>query len=150
VREIYTEIVVRADAGTVWDILLDFDAYPLWNPFITKIRGTPALGARLECRPRLPGRRRTTVFHPRISRLEPQETFAWLGHVLVPGLADGEHLFEISREDDTAVKLVHRQEFRGLLIPVLWPFFHEGTRRGFERMNEALRRRAEGHGAAGS
>jgi len=156
VREIHTEIEIRASAGTVWRMLLDFESYPDWNPFITRITGEPEAGARLECRPRLPGSRRPVVFRPRVSRLEPEQTFAWKGHFLLPGLADGEHFFELfplaaSGEADGAgspgerqgVRLVHRQEYRGPLMPILWPFFHGKTRLGFEQMNEALKARAE-------
>ncbi len=80
----------------------------------------------------------------------PKKTFAWTGHVLFPGLADGEHFFEISPREGGGVLLVHRQEYWGLLIPLLWPFFHDRTRQGFERMNEALKKRAEDREATGS
>jgi len=158
-REIHTEIRIHARPRTVWDMLLDFDAYPAWNPFITRITGTAHAGARLECRPRLPGSRKPIVFRPRISRLVPEQTFAWTGHFLLPGLADGEHFFELfsldsQREAGAAgaagdpgqprgVRLVHRQEYRGPLVPVLWPFFHRKARLGFQQMNEALKTRAE-------
>ena len=146
-RELHTEINIYASPGTVWSVLLDFESNPQWNPFITRITGSPEAGARLECRPRLPGRRKPIVFRPRVSRLVPEQTFAWAGHLLIPGLADAEHFFEIfpleGPPEREGVRLVHRQEYRGPLVPVLWPFFHEKTRLGFQQMNEALKDRAE-------
>jgi hypothetical protein len=43
---------------------------------------------------RLPGRRPTT-FRPRVLEAEPARRLRWLGHLLVPGLFDGEHRFTI-------------------------------------------------------
>jgi hypothetical protein len=155
-REVRTEITIHAAPAKVWSLLLDFPSYPLWNPFILRIRGIPELGATLECCPRLPGNRRPMTFRPRITRLEPERTFAWTGHFLLPGLADGVHFFEIlpleeSPTPDTTgppwkrggIRLVHRQEYRGPLVPVFWAFFGRRTRQGFEQMNEALKDRAE-------
>jgi len=148
-KEIRTEIAIQAAAGTVWSILLDFPAYPAWNPFMTGIRGKPAVGEKLECRPRLPESRRVLTFRPTVSRLTPERVFAWKGHTLLPGIADGEHFLELEPLGKGSVRLVHRQEYWGLLIPVFWAFFAVRTREGFQRMNEALKARAEERQRAG-
>jgi hypothetical protein len=143
VREIRTEIVIRAGAGTVWSILLDFPAYPEWNPFVTRIRGKPVVGERLECRPRLPGSRRALRFRPTVTHLTPERVFAWKGHTLLPGLADGEHFLELEPLGRDRVRLVHRQEYWGVLMPLFWVLFAARARQGFRLMNEALKARAE-------
>jgi hypothetical protein len=37
--QIKTEIPIGAPASAVWSILMDFERYPEWNPFIKKISG---------------------------------------------------------------------------------------------------------------
>lgn len=142
-REVFTQIRINATAATVWSVLVDLSKYHLWNPFMVRAKGEVRVGERLECQPRLPGSRRPVTFRPVVTRVVPERLFAWKGHTLVPGLADGDHVFEIESMEDGGVRLVHRQEFRGLLIPLLEPFFRERTRQGFEQMNEALKKRAE-------
>lgn len=37
--ELNTEIEIRASAEKVRNVLMDFDAYPKWNPFVREISG---------------------------------------------------------------------------------------------------------------
>jgi len=142
-REVFTEIRINATAATVWSVLVELPKYHLWNPFVVRAKGEVRVGERLECHPKLPGRKRPVTFRPVVSHAVPERLFAWKGHTLMPGLADGDHIFEIEPLEDGGVRLVHRQEFRGLLIPLLSPFLGERTRQGFEQMNQALKKRAE-------
>ena len=93
-RRLHTEIEIQASPDRVWEVLTDFAAYPSWNPFIVQADGQPVPGGRLELRMRLPGRRPTT-FRPEVLEATPARRLHWLGHLLVPGLFDGEHAFTI-------------------------------------------------------
>jgi hypothetical protein len=42
-----------------------------------------------------------------------------------------------------SVRFVQREEFSGLLVPLLWPLLEKNTRLGFEDMNKGLKTRAE-------
>ena len=57
-RAVETGIDIAAPPWRVWRVLTDFDAYPAWNPFLTRVQGRPEQGARLRVRVELPGRRR--------------------------------------------------------------------------------------------
>lgn len=142
-REIFTEISIAADPAVIWEILTDLEGYARWNPFIVRSQGKAELGERLTCCPRNPGSKKALRFHPRVSRATPQKEFAWLGRTLVPGLADGEHIFELSPLEDGNIRLVHRMDFKGLLIPIIWKLMAEKTRTGFDMMNRALKEQAE-------
>jgi hypothetical protein len=63
--------------------------------------------------------------------------------LLVPGLFDGEHMFEIEELDPDRVLFIQREVFKGLLVPLLARSLDRDTQRGFEEMNRALRERAE-------
>jgi hypothetical protein len=73
----------------------------------------------------------------------PQRRLRWLGHLLVPGIFDGEHSFTIEPLDDGTVRLVQREDFRGVLVPMLARSLDRRTLPAFERMNQALKQRAE-------
>jgi hypothetical protein len=72
-----------------------------------------------------------------------------LGHLFVPGLFDGEHVFQIEPLGPERVRFVQAERFTGLLAPLMMRFIEPGTSQGFEAMNRALKARAEGPPPAG-
>jgi hypothetical protein len=141
-RELTTSVEIDATPARVWEILTDFASYPEWNPFITSASGRPERGADLEIRMQPPGGRGMT-FRPRVLEAEPERELRWLGRLFLPGIFDGEHSLRIEPIEDERVRFVQSERFRGVLVPMLGSTL-EKTRRGFEAMNEALKRRAEG------
>ncbi len=142
-KELRTEIEIKAPAERVWHHLTDFGAFPDWNPFIRRIRGELRAGSRLEVFLQASGTKGMT-FRPTVKNVEPNRELRWLGHLGIPGLFDGEHIFEITPAGTDRVRFVQREEFHGLLVPLLRRSLDRDTRRGFEEMNGALRARAEG------
>jgi hypothetical protein len=142
VKELHSEIQIDVPAKRVWELLTDFASYPQWNPFIRNISGQPATGERLRVRLVPPGGRGMT-FKPRVLNAEPNREFRWLGHLLVPGLFDGEHSFTIQPLEENRVRFVQGETFKGLLVPLFARSLETNTQRGFEQMNRALKRRAE-------
>jgi hypothetical protein len=136
-----TSIDIAASPERVWSILADFAAYPTWNPFIVLIEGKARPGARLKVRLVLPGKPAMN-FTPQLKVVAPPRELRWVGHVLAPGLLDGEHGFEIEPVDQ-GCRLRHAEEFSGVLVPLFVPALQEATRAGFEAMNRALKHRAE-------
>lgn len=141
-RELRTEIEINAPAERVWEILTDLSRFGDWNPFISEAAGEVRKGERLTVRMEPPGGKAMT-FKPTVTRVDPGREFRWLGHLLLPGIFDGEHIYEIAPSVDGGVRFTHREEFKGLLVPLLWKSLKTKTRRGFELMNAALKKRAE-------
>jgi hypothetical protein len=142
-KDLHSEIEIDAPAERVWHLLTDFASYPQWNPFIHSIRGQPIRGEGLEVRIEPPGGRGMT-FKPKVLNAEDNRELRWLGHLLVPGLFDGEHSFTIESLAKNRVRFVQREAFKGLLVPLLFAGSLEtNTQRGFEQMNRALKERAE-------
>jgi hypothetical protein len=137
-----TEIEIAAPADRIWSILTDFAAYPSWNPFVVSISGALQLQERLVVKMRPPGGSAMT-FKPHVSKLSPGSAFAWRGSLPIPGLFGGEHSFELSALGPDKVRLVHSEQFSGVLVPLLQKSLNGATRKGFEAMNEALKARAE-------
>jgi hypothetical protein len=138
-----TDITIDATAGDVWRVLMRFDEYPDWNPFVRAIEGVPRVGERLRVLLQQPGARAMT-FRPRVVAADAPREFRWLGHVLIPGLFDGEHAFEVEPLPDGRVRFVQSERFTGVLLPLLRRTLEQNTRRGFEAMNDALKERVEG------
>jgi len=78
-----------------------------------------------------------------VIKAEPNRQLRWLGHLLLPGIFDGEHIFEIEEVDRDRVLFIQREVFKGLLVPLLARCLDRDTQRGFEEMNGAVRERAE-------
>lgn len=141
-KEIYTEIEISATPERVWQILTDFEALPEWNPFMRRASGEVKVGAKLEVFLQPSGGRGMT-FKPTVVEATPNREFRWLGNLGVRGLFDGEHSFTIEPLGENRVRFVHRESFRGLLVPLLLLMVEKDTRRGFEEMNQALKTQAE-------
>ena len=141
-REIVTEVEIAASPSRVWSILTDLDHFSEWNPFISEATGVVQEGAGLKVHIAPPGGKPMT-FTPRVTRVVPEREFRWLGRLLMPGLFDGEHIFEIKPLGENRSSLVQREEFRGLLVPLLWSSLDTRTRQGFNDMNAALKVKAE-------
>jgi hypothetical protein len=141
-KQLHTEIEIDAPAKRVWELLTDFASYPQWNPFIRQISGRLAPGEHLRARLEPPGGRAMT-FKPKVLRAEPNRELRWLGHLLLPGVLDGEHSFTIEPLEENHVRFVQREAFKGLLVPLFARSLESNTQRGFEEMNHALKELAE-------
>lgn len=141
-RELYTEIEIEAPPSTVWKVLMEFEAYSEWNPFIPQLLGKAVDGAKLEVKIHPPGGS-ATVFRPTVQSVKEEGEFRWLGHLLIPGLFDGLHIFELHKNGNETTRFVQREEFRGVLVPLFWRMLDTKTRQGFIAMNEALKQRVE-------
>ena len=84
------------------------------------------------------------TFKPTVLRAEPNRELRWIGHLLMPGLFDGEHYFLIEGHDGNETRFVQGERFTGVLVPLMGLLgLFPKTIRGFEEMNEALKSRVE-------
>lgn len=135
-----TSITIAAEPATVWAIIVDFDRYREWNPFILKASGETVVGAVLTVEIKPPGDRAMT-HRPTVITVEPGRRLRWLGKLPVPGMFSAQHEFVV-RENGDGTLFQHREEFRGLLVPFLRGTLRR-TEAGFHAMNQALKQRAE-------
>ena len=146
-KSLYTEIEINAPVKTVWQILTDFTAYPDWNPFIRSFE-TPPLPGRTFSVTIQPAGGKPMTFKPVCLALVQEEEFRWLGHLFFRGLFDGEHIFELKQLSENRTLFTQRENFNGILVPLLWSRINGSTRQGFEQMNQQLKNRAETWAAA--
>lgn len=142
-RTLETEIEMNAGAEAVWSVLMDFEKYPKWNPFVRSISGEAKEGSTITVYIK-PERGMGMTLTPKVVAAEANRRFAWKGKLGFGGIFDGHHEFIIEGNEDGKVRFIHREGFTGLLVPIFWPMLEKNTRRGFEEMNAALKKRAEG------
>ena len=87
--------------------------------------------------------------HPTVLTVEPGRELRWTGHLMIPGVFDGEHRFRIEAAGPGRVRFTQSERFGGILVPLLWRKLRDGgTAKGFRAMNEALARRVAERRAA--
>lgn len=141
-KTLYTEIEIEASAEQVWNILTDFSRLPQWNPFMIQASGELKEGQQIEVRLQSPDMSAMTI-KPTLLKVEPLRELRWLGHMIFPGLFDGEHIFTLEAVGEKRVKFVQREEFGGMFAGLVLRFVGKNTQRGFEAMNQALKSEAE-------
>lgn len=140
-RHIETDIEINAPARRVWALLTDFARMPSWNPFIKSISGNLTQGARLAVHIAPPGSS-GMHFKPTVISVRPEYELRWLGHLLVPGIFDGEHYFLLEPIGENRTRLTQGEKFSGLLVGLLGSAL-AATSAGFRAMNAALKQQAE-------
>ena len=148
-HELHTQVDIEATPQTVWNVLTDLDHYSEWNPFIVEASGDAVVGNKLTNRMQAPGGKAMTI-KPAVTAVEPAETFEWLGHLGVPRVFDGRHRFELQTTPTGGTRVLHTEQFRGVLVRFMRKTLDTQTHAGFEAMNTALKTRAEAQAGAGS
>ena len=148
-HQIVTQIDIATSPERVWSILMDFPAYPQWNPFIRSLSGVAKPGEKLHVTIQ-PEERRAMSFRPRVLRAANQQELRWLGHLGFPGLFDGEHYFQLTTLSNGYTRFTQGERFSGILVGVFISSMEAATKAGFVAMNAALKDRAEGEARDGS
>ena len=145
-HQLHTDIEIDAPPHAVWAVLTDLDGYSDWNPLVVSSQGTVAVGEQLTNRLQPPGGRAIT-FRPKVTVVESERVFEWLGRPGLPGIFDGRHRFEIEATS-TGTRFTQTETFKGVLVRFMKKSLDTQTVKGFEAMNEALKARAEARSGA--
>ena len=140
--ELNSEIEINASPEIVWKLLTDTSRFPEWNPFLRRLSGELKVGQKLVVFMQ-PSGANGMESKPVVMKVEPNRELRWLGHLIIPGLFDGEHIFQIEALDDKRVRFHQREIFSGILVPLLKKSLDADTRRGFNEMNQKLKELAE-------
>ena len=141
-KELVSSIDIAAPAERVWEVLVDFSAFPAWNPFITQAEGRLEVGGGLTLRMQPVGGSAVTL-RPTVVEVVDGQRLRWQGRLGVPRLFDADHLFTVEPQGAAGSRLVQQEQFSGLLVPFLQRSLDRGTLPAFHAMNTALKDRAE-------
>lgn len=140
-REIRTDIDIAAPPTRVWHVLTDFANYGQWNPFFVAVEGRPQLGAKLALRTKYSRRLRPAVFEVTVRVVEEPRALMWGGGLGIPGIADGEHGFDLEG-DQRVTHVQHYERLSGLIVPLTGPLIRR-LERHYQELNNALKNRVE-------
>ncbi|MBL3520019.1 SRPBCC domain-containing protein [Arcobacter lanthieri] len=139
-NEIETSIKISSTPNKIWQELTNFDEYKNWNPSIIDINGELKESKTIKIVVKM--NEKTMNFKPKILKCEENKELRWLGKIFLGGIFDGEHYFLIKDNSDGTTTFIQGEKFSGVLIP----FFGKiilNTKKGFEAMNEELKKRVE-------
>ena len=134
-----SQVTIEAPRERVWKVLADVEAYPDWNPFFVEAKGVLRVGESLEVTMQPVGKDRQS-FSPTVLHVDPGRRLVWRGRLLLPWLFDGTHSFTIEPLDAGSVRFTQHEDFAGIFVPFVG---FEPYRQGWQRMNAALKQRAE-------
>jgi hypothetical protein len=145
-RMVHDQIDIDASPERVWQVFTDFRSFPSWNPFIRKMKGELVPGRKLHITLRL-GRRKLR-FRPRVTVVKPAREIRWLARQPIHRLFDVERAFEFEPRGTSGTRFVQSEVGRGLMAPIIMPLMRRRIAKGYAALNQALKTRAEGPGAA--
>lgn len=140
--QLTTSVIINANPAKIWSVLMDFEQYCNWNPFIQSIKYKNADKNALKILLKT-GQGKTMSFEPKVLKNEKNRLFQWKGKLLFKGLFDGTHSFELIEQANGTTSFVHSEKFSGILVPFLKKMILGQTKNSFEAMNEALKLKCE-------
>jgi hypothetical protein len=139
-KEVRTEIELKASPERVWQVFTDLASFRDWNPFIKEAEGELKVGSKLRIVLYPPGGLRMEL-RPEVLSVVANMEVSWRGRI--PGVFTGEHRFTMKRTGDNGTRFIQRSTFAGLATRLFRGDFVEGMRWGFEAMEVALKERVE-------
>jgi hypothetical protein len=138
-KEIKTEVFIKADIEQVWKIFMDFNNYSNWNPYIKKIEGKFKEGKRIK----VCISQKMLKLRPKIVTFNEQREIKWHKKFLLPGLFDRERLFKFKSLDQNKTLFIHYETVKGIFSPFIWKKYSVKTKDKFIQMNKNLKKIAE-------
>jgi hypothetical protein len=148
-REVEASSEIDAPRDAVWEVLVDFDAYPEWNPFTRRVSTTLEVGAPVSMHVDMPGRSARDRVEW-VNLVEPGRTICWGMHIGHPGLLTANRWQRLHDLVGGRTRYHTVDRFSGLLVPLVMAFYGEPTRQGFASVAEGLKARVEERAASGS
>jgi hypothetical protein len=134
-----TQVEIKASPEHVWQVLSELEHYPEWNPFFVRAEGALREGESLDVTMKPVGKDAQN-FTPKVLDVSPNHSWRWRGRLWLPGLFDGTHQFRIDVVSERCVRFTQEEDFSGLFVPFVG---FEPYQQGWEKMNAALKQRAE-------
>jgi uncharacterized protein YndB with AHSA1/START domain len=135
------EVLIQAPVETVWQILVDFDNYGLWNVFCPQIKAELTMGSPVEMMTDLGNGLQEQVEY--ITEITPNKSIAW-SMKNEPG--DPVHACRtqrLNKVDEHSCTYFTIDEFSGEFMPAMLENFGTHIEAGFNRCAQGLKQFAE-------
>lgn len=135
------KITIHAPAEIVWEVLVDFENYGLWNTFCPEISGTLELGAPLRMKVDLGQGLHEQVEY--VTRIEPMRTIVWSMQNKPGDPIHADRTQQITAVDEQTCTYWTIDEFSGDAVAPMIAALGEAVEQGFGRCAQGLKQRAE-------
>ena len=148
-RSVGASIDIDADIATVWSVLVDVDRYPEWNPFTVSVVTTFELGAPVDMRVALRGRRdrqgRRKTMHQveYITEYQPGRRVSWGVSVGPAWFILADRWQELTDLGQGRTRYATSDEFTGVGVGFMFLLMRGHMERGFREVAQGLKARAE-------
>ena len=142
-QEIKTEIEISAPPSKVWSIMSDINKWQEWSPIIKESHGMASAGSELSIT--MIGKEQGKdgpEYNPVITELNEPYYFRWQAHMMAGFIFTNYKIFELE-ETSSGTRLIHREQFKGLLAPIFCGQMEKGVPPMLNSMNRALKDLAE-------
>ncbi|MDF2595055.1 MAG: hypothetical protein K0R69_1396 [Clostridia bacterium] len=141
-RVLDTWIDIEAQPQKVWEMLVDFKSWELWNPFIPVVEGNLQIGEHMRIKVIPPGLR-PMIFKPEVYVVKLYEEILWGGSFLKV-VYRGDHAFLLEPLTGGKTRFRQIEKFRGPIVLLMGGMIKK-TEIGYHQMNLAFKRRVEGN-----
>lgn len=139
-RTIDAWIDIEASPGRIWEVLVDFPKWRIWNSFIPLVEGKLQKGQKLKIQVNPPGLK-TMTFRPKVFSLIENEEIVWGGSFLWV-VYRGEHLFLLEPLEENLTRFRQIERFHGPMVLLMRSMIPK-TEEGYHQMNASLKKRVE-------
>ena len=135
------EIVINAPAQVVWDVILDFDNYGLWNTFCPGMKGKPVVGSPLEMMVDMGNGPQLQVEY--VTKVEPIHTIVWSMENKPGDPIHADRMQRVTPIDDRSCRYWSVDEFSGEFAGPMIEQMGKLVEKGFNDCALGLKMRAE-------
>jgi hypothetical protein len=139
-RTIDAWVDIDAAADRIWEVLVDFPEWGIWNSFIPLVEGKLQIGETLKIQVNSPGLKPMT-FKPKVFSLIKNKEIIWGGSFLWI-VYRGEHLFLLEPLSDNRTRFRQIERFHGPMVLFMGSMIKK-TEMGYHQMNNLLKKRVE-------
>lgn len=142
--KVATEIMLQAPPDKIWNILIDFPAYPEWNRFLKAVRGQAAPDAPLEVDLQFYGKRMEKKTG-KVTGLMAPKYFSWVwNHSFGSWFLSSEHVFRLKDKEDGRTVFFQEIYLTGLGLKFRRRDMEHMAKLSLGKLNDDLKERVEG------
>jgi uncharacterized protein YndB with AHSA1/START domain len=135
------EIIINAPAKVVWDVIVDFANYNLWNTFCPSIKGKPVVGSPVEMQVDMGNGLQLQVEY--VTKVEPIHTIVWSMENKPGDPIHADRAQYVRPIDDMSCRYVSVDEFSGEFAGPMIEQMGALVEKGFNACATDLKKRAE-------
>ena len=134
---------INAPASKVWDVLVDLDSYPEWNPYTVQIDADLSqlgsdVGLHVQMNPK-----ETMLVVEKLKVNDQEKQLSWGKQTLHPALLDAQRDQVLTVIDENTTRYVTVDVLEGLLAPLMMALYGKDIKKGFDAVALALKARCE-------